>query len=455
MAYLDGVLDHEGHMMDKVVKSEKAQSVVNGNEPVWSWAGKTALRPGLRLSHQPAQFCREAYHAHSWPPHNQPTFKPLDLCHVASTWKPLTAGSNTPSGAKPKGKRVQGGRMVEPRYLQYEKKTTKKVPAADALKTSGKMLEGGKKSNSLQKSRGASDMSVVAKGELQSTMLEGHGAAPPDLDLSAINDKSMVRKTPQLQKTLSQQNDSSSFSSSRKKSPDLSESMDMMESQTLLLTLVTVKMENSLSQLEEKAENNLLNVCREQEKLQKKVQELRRRQLLGQRTRELLGTLDAQAELLGPFEALAGLFKEQYRTFAAALDSTRHELPVTAIHLEGGSQQFLDDLQKELVTTRCLLSDLGANFSEESVKALDFLSELKDVTVKKDLELQRSFGQVLELSAEVSKEAALINQGVWEEAQGPRVLSQWYFHHEGDCGEPRGEDCQSRPLLGHSEPCAL
>ncbi|KAM9243156.1 HAUS augmin-like complex subunit 8 isoform 2-T2 [Dugong dugon] len=368
--------------------------------------------------------------------------------------KPSAAGSNTPGGAKPKGKRVQGGRMVEPRYLQYEKKTTKKVPAADALKASGKMPEVGKKPNLLQKSRGTSDLSGVGKSDLQSTMLEGHGTAPPDLDLSAINDKSMIKKTPQLEKTMSQKNDSSSFSSSRKKSPDLSESMEMMESQTLLLTLLTIKMENSLARLEDKAENNLLTMCREQEKLQKKVQELRRRWLLGQRTRELVGTLDAQAELLSPFEAVAGSFKEHYKTFATALDSTRHELPVTAIHLEGGCQQFLDDLQKELATTHYLLGELGANHSEESVKVLDFLSELKDVTAKKDLELRRSFAQVLELSAEASKEAALINQDVWEEAQGPVAVSRWYFYHEGAGGEPHGGDLQNRPLLVNNEPCA-
>lgn len=84
-------------------------------------------------------------------------------------------------------------------------------------------------------------------------MLEGHGTAPPDLDLSAINgkpsalpllslvggcpsrlpkeapltfkmlslalDKSMVRKTPQLEKTMSKKTESTSFSASQKKSP--------------------------------------------------------------------------------------------------------------------------------------------------------------------------------------------------------------------------------------------
>ncbi|EPY88456.1 hypothetical protein CB1_000172029 [Camelus ferus] len=97
------------------------------------------------------------------------------------------------------------------------------APATDALKTSGKMPEGGRKTNPLQKSKGIligpTDSSGVGKGDLQSTLLEGHGTAPPDLDLSAINDKSVVRKTPQLEKTMSKKAESSSFSACTKKSP--------------------------------------------------------------------------------------------------------------------------------------------------------------------------------------------------------------------------------------------
>lgn len=95
---------------------------------------------------------------------------------------------------------------------------------------------------------------IIGKGDLQSTLLEGHGTAPPDLDLSAINgksfvspfsqpgvavylsgplkcalltlkmlflilEKSMLRKTPQLEKTMSKKTKSTSFSASRKKTP--------------------------------------------------------------------------------------------------------------------------------------------------------------------------------------------------------------------------------------------
>ncbi|XP_047386148.1 HAUS augmin-like complex subunit 8 isoform X2 [Sciurus carolinensis] len=365
--------------------------------------------------------------------------------------KPSAAGPNPSSGARPRGRRVQGGRVVESRYLQYEKKTNKKVPAADALKASGKAPEGGRKASLLQRSK--ADGSGIGKGDLQSTLLEGHGTAPPDLDLSAINDRSVVRRTPQLEKTLAKKTESTSFTTPRKKSPELLEVMEMMESQTLLLSLLTLKMENSLAEFEEKAEGNLLIVCREEEALQEKAHQLRRRRHLCQRTRELAEALDAQMELLSPFEAVCERFKEQYRTFATALDTTRHELPLRSIHLEGDGHQLLDALQRDLETTHRLLGELGIGGAEENEQVLALLSELRDVTKDKDLALRRIFSQVLELSAEASKEAALINQEVWEETQGLVTPSQWYFNADGAFRDPQGEP-RSSVLSGDNKPHA-
>lgn len=48
-----------------------------------------------------------------------------------------------------------------------------------------------------------------------------------------------------------------------------------------------------------------------------------------------------QIEMLSPYEAVSECFKEQYKTFATALDTTRHELPVRSVHLDGDAQRFL------------------------------------------------------------------------------------------------------------------
>ncbi|XP_003464229.2 HAUS augmin-like complex subunit 8 isoform X2 [Cavia porcellus] len=338
--------------------------------------------------------------------------------------KPFMSGPSTPGSSRARGRRVPGGRMVESRYLQYEKKAAKKTPAADTTaRGGGKVTDGVRRAG--QPPRPA-DCSGVDKGDLQSTLLEGHGTAPPDLDLSAINDRSMVRKTPQLEKMLSRKPKATSFMAPQRKGLDLPEVMEMVESQTLLLTLLTLKMENGLAGLEEKAEHSLLAMGQERARLQQQCHKLQRELLLQQRRQALAGTLDAQVEVLQPLEAVAGCFQEHYRTLAMALDTTRHELPVRAIHLEGDGQQLLGSLQAELATTRRLLADLGIG-TEEHRQTLVLLAELRDMTKQKDLELQRSLAQVMELAAQASKEAALANQEAWEDMQGAEAARRWYF----------------------------
>ncbi|EGV97498.1 HAUS augmin-like complex subunit 8 isoform X3 [Cricetulus griseus] len=341
------------------------------------------------------------------------------------------AGKPTTTGAhKTKGRRVQGGRVIESRYLQYEKKTKKVMESSTSgatvsASTGGKPPEE-RKASALSRSK--EDSQVIGMGDLQSTMLEGHVTTPPNLDLSGINDKSMFRKPPQLDRTMSKEAQSVFCTTPQKKKTlhkkrrDLQKTMDMMESQTLLLTLLSVKMENNLTLLEEKAEKDLAAMCREKEKLQGQVLELRRQLLLQQKHEELAAALDAQMELLGPFQAVAERFKEQYKTLATALDNTRHELPVQAIHMQGSGQELLDDLQPALRTTLQLLGELGICSPDSSVQEPCLLEELRNLTKKKDLELHRIVDQVLELSSQASKEVALINQEVWEEAPGTPYL---------------------------------
>ncbi|XP_054982669.1 HAUS augmin-like complex subunit 8 isoform X2 [Sorex araneus] len=284
-------------------------------------------------------------------------------------------------------------------------------------------------------SNSSRDASKVDKGDLQSTLLEGHGTAPPDLDLSAINDKSISRRARQPERRVCGRPESS-VCVARKRSPDLSEAMEMVDSQTLLLTLLTVKMENSLATFEEEAEKKLLAVGQEEERLRRKVHEQRCQLQLGQRLRQLVAVLDSQIEMLSPCEAIVQNFREEYQALASALDTTRHELPVSTIHLDRDGTQLLDDVQRELLTTRQLLGELGLDSAADPGQALARLQELKTTAQATDLELQRSFAQLLELSAEASKEVALGNQEVWEEAQGADESLQCYFSPESACGEP-------------------
>lgn len=328
--------------------------------------------------------------------------------------------------------------MVESRYLQYDKKT-KKVPVA----AKGEKPPEGRKASTVPRSR--EESKVMGTGNLQSTMLEGHGLNPPDLDLSAIDDKSMSRKAPQLERTVAGTDKSllrpDQKRTLRKKRRDLQETMDMMESQTLLMTLLSVKMENNLALLEEKAEKDLAAMCHEKERLQRQALELRRQLLLRQKHQELAAALDAQIEVLSPLPPVLERFKEEYKTLGRALDTTRHELSMQAVHMEGSGQELLDDLEPALRTTLQLLGDLsicspddsaqvqGASTQQPGASAQlnPLLKELKGLVAEKDLELCRLVSQVVELSSQASKEAALTNQEVWEEAQGTLTSSQGYF----------------------------
>lgn len=352
------------------------------------------------------------------------------------------AGKPAASGAgavpKTKGRKVQGGRVVESRYLQYDKKT-KKVPVA----AKGEKPPEGRKASTVPRSR--EESKVMGTGNLQSTMLEGHGLNPPDLDLSAIDDKSMSRKAPQLERTVAGTDKSllrpDQKRTLRKKRRDLQETMDMMESQTLLMTLLSVKMENNLALMEEKAEKDLAAMCHEKERLQRQALELRRQLLLRQKHQELAAALDAQIEVLSPLPPVLERFKEEYKTLGRALDTTRHELSMQAVHMEGSGQELLDDLEPALRTTLQLLGDLsicspddsaqvqGASTQQPGASAQlnPLLKELKGLVAEKDLELCRLVSQVVELSSQASKEAALTNQEVWEEAQGTLTSSQGYF----------------------------
>nr|XP_021516339.1 HAUS augmin-like complex subunit 8 isoform X2 [Meriones unguiculatus] len=344
--------------------------------------------------------------------------------------KPVVTSAH--GGAKPKVKKVQGGRVVESRYLQYEKKTKEVSMSAKGEKPSqGRQASAGPRSKEERQLMGTED--------LQSTMLEGHGTALPDLDLSAIKEKSMFQKAPQIDRTMLKKAEPASFTTHekkivpRKKKRDLQETMDIMESQTLLLTLLSVK---NLALLEEKAEKDLATVYHERERLKRQVLELRHQLLLGQKQEELSTFLDAQIELLSPLAAVAEHFKEQYRKLAIALDTTRHELPVQAIHMQGSGRELLDDLEPALRTTLQLLGELGISSPDASTQVQCLLEEFKDLVAKRDLELQRLVSQLDELSSQASKEAALMNQEVWEEAQGTPTCSQWYFSRYPEGPQP-------------------
>ncbi|NWI58591.1 HAUS8 protein, partial [Calyptomena viridis] len=200
-----------------------------------------------------------------------------------------------------------------------------------------------------------------------------------------------------------------------------------IESETLLLTYLRLKLEKNVARLEEKAEKNLITLCKEKQRQKEKLLKLKREILLQEREQKLNEALDEQIEVLTPLVPVCEQLKEQYKSFAAALDANRHELPIKNIHMEGDKQTFLDELDKQLATTQELLNEITPRYSVDGAKTLSALKELKEVAQKLNTELQRNFKEVQDLSFEVCKEVSLHNQNVCEEKYGLDAVKCWYF----------------------------
>ncbi|NXP09100.1 HAUS8 protein, partial [Thinocorus orbignyianus] len=200
-----------------------------------------------------------------------------------------------------------------------------------------------------------------------------------------------------------------------------------LESLTLLLTYLRVKVRKNLAKLEKKAEKNLIMLCQKKERQQEKLRKLKREILLKEREQKLDEALDKQMEMLSPLVPICERFKEQYKGFAASLDATRHELPIKDIHIEGDTLTYLDEVRKQLTITQELLTEITPSCSEEGAKACSILKDVKETSQKLDKDLQRSFTQVQNLAFEVSKEVSLRNQRICEEKYGLDVVKHWYF----------------------------
>ncbi|XP_064252310.1 HAUS augmin-like complex subunit 8 isoform X1 [Passer domesticus] len=382
------------------------------------------------------------------------------------------------AGQTPTAKR-KGGRIVQSRYLQFDKKQSQKVPtvpssgvsqrkavknASSSSSSSNSSLPSSRiKARSFVSQKHETSASVdlsslnqaaFEKGDLQSTLLDEEKMKLPDLDISAIKEPGGLLTHPiDLNRRAAHglcfcdtdnKSDSkkSSYSESAseedsetqeitQESDEESDSCDLtaeLESETLLLTFLRIKTEKRVAKMEEKAEKNLLKLCEEKRRQQEKLWELRREILLEEREQKLNETLDKQIEVLSPLVAVCEQFKEQYKSFAASLDATRHELPIKSIHIEGDKQTYLDELGKQLMITQELLTEVMPNHSEDSAKALGALKEIQEVSQQLSKGLQRSLTDVQNLSFEASKEVSLHNQYVCEEKHGVDVVKRWYFN---------------------------
>ncbi|XP_032850545.1 HAUS augmin-like complex subunit 8 isoform X2 [Tyto alba] len=310
-------------------------------------------------------------------------------------------GSNTTvvGGEVPKNK-LKGGRIVKSRYLQYDTKDTKKDTPTNSFSTSPSRPSFSTKPRSVHPQKhdisAGVDSSLFSessfeKDDLQSTLLDEDELIQPQLDISAISDKTVHEKSPSSQSDGKE--DTETYEDLEEVEDDSDPLISELESRTLLLTYLRVKAGKNLAELEKKAEKNLLMLCEEKERQQEKLCELKREIFFKEREQILDDALDKQMEVLSPLVPVCEQFKDQYKSFAASLDTTRHELPIKNIHIEGDTLTYLGELQKQLTVTKELLTEVMPSYSEESEKTFNVLKDLKEVSQKLDKELQRYLQQ--------------------------------------------------------------
>ncbi|XP_066528645.1 HAUS augmin-like complex subunit 8 [Hoplias malabaricus] len=322
-----------------------------------------------------------------------------------------SCGKNS-SGARRKTQSSQT--FVKSRYMQTEKKSSvaKKEsvflpprPASPKVAGAFKPKVGTPPRRTLHGSSGHSDQnstfmpsvleaSALGGNILQSTALDDFYLRP-DFDLSVIKEN-IAPPT-------------AGHSKAQKRNMDL---------ETFLLAFLTAKTEHNTHKLKEEAERNLLIMMEEEEKLRSEVMSMKRQYILLEKQKQFNDLLDLQIAALSPAAAMAKQFTEEYKVFATAIDTTRHELPVKNFHIEDDRGKFLDNAVVCLNQSQHALEQYVKDFSTDSETTAECLKKIKNTAPEINRQLISTCSELLELSSLVSRETVLVQQALEEDKIG-------------------------------------
>ncbi|XP_022615326.1 HAUS augmin-like complex subunit 8 [Seriola dumerili] len=244
--------------------------------------------------------------------------------------------------------------------------------------------------------------SLLGKSILQSTFSDGH-CFRPDFDISVIKDKTVIENATEPERN-----------------PEI-EKRDM-KMQTFLLAYLTAKMEHNTAKLKAEAEARILQMMEEEEALRNEVHEKKCRYLLAEKNRLGNELLDLQIAALTPVAEAAKQFTEDYKCFATAVDTTRHELPVKNFYIDGDRREFLDKAEASLKESEKLLMECTEGDHKDNSSSLECLRDMKMTSKDISQQLSGAFSELLELSSLVCRHTIHVQQGIEEEHLGtPRT----------------------------------
>ncbi|XP_029286285.1 HAUS augmin-like complex subunit 8 [Cottoperca gobio] len=241
--------------------------------------------------------------------------------------------------------------------------------------------------------------SLLGRSILQSTFSDGH-CFLPNFDISVIKEKTMLKNAAEPERN-----------------PEIEKRI--IEMQTFLLAYLTAKMESNTAKLNAEAEARIMQEMEEEEALYNEVQEKKRHYLLMEKDRLVNERLDLQIAALTPVAQTAKQFTNHYKSFATAVDTTRHELPVKNFYIDGDRREFLDKAEACLKESEKLLMECTEGDQKDNSTSLACLRDM--ITTSKDISQQLSgtFSELLELSSLVCRHTIHVQQATEEEQLGP------------------------------------
>lgn len=256
----------------------------------------------------------------------------------------------------------------------------------------------------------ATGMSVVSQSILQSTFADGP-CLRPDLDISVIKEKT-VMETPVLPK---------------RNAEDEKELLDM---QTFLLAYLIAKMEHNTAKLKAEAETKMLLAMEEEQRLRNEVQEKKRQYLLTENRRVVNELLDMQIASLTPVAETSQQFMSDYKSFAAAVDTTRHELPVKNFYIDDDRRQFLEKAETCLKESEKLLLECTEGEHKDNTSSLECLKNMKTTSKNISQQLSGACSELLELSSLVCRHTVHVQQDTEEQQLGQSRTRELYCPKE-------------------------
>ncbi|KAM3876085.1 uncharacterized protein ACN63O_022594 [Diretmus argenteus] len=248
--------------------------------------------------------------------------------------------------------------------------------------------------------------SLLGKSILQSTFSDGCYIRP-DFDLSVIKEKTAIQTAEEPERKPENEK-------------------RIVEMQTLLLAYITAKMESNTAKLKAEAEARILREMAEEEKLHNEVQEKNRQYLLTEKDRQMNELLDLQTAALIPVAEAGKQFTKEYKSFAAAIDTTRHELPVKNFYIEGDRREFLDKAEASLKECEKVLLECTHGDQQDCSTSLECLRDIKLASKDISQQLSGTFSELQELSSLVCRHTIHIQQASEEEQLGTTRTHELY-----------------------------